>query len=61
MDPIMSIMRHVLPFCFLHVKPGTDCIGVPGPFEYTENALHAFLMKKKGSGQHLDMDLKKKR
>ncbi|CAI9615218.1 unnamed protein product, partial [Staurois parvus] len=41
---------------FLHAKPGTDCAGVPGPFEYMENALHAFLMMKKGSGQHLDME-----
>ncbi|CAI9591153.1 unnamed protein product, partial [Staurois parvus] len=55
MDPIMSIMRHVLPF-FPSSKPGSNCTGVLGPFEYMENALHAFLMMKKGSGQHFDME-----
>ncbi|CAI9591762.1 unnamed protein product, partial [Staurois parvus] len=51
MDPIMSIMQHVLPFF-----PGTDCTGVLGPFAYMENALHAFLMMKKSSGEHLDIE-----
>ncbi|CAI9608848.1 unnamed protein product, partial [Staurois parvus] len=45
---------------FLHAKPGTDCAGVPGPFKYLENALHAFWMMKKGSGQHRELEEEKK-
>ncbi|CAI9613938.1 unnamed protein product, partial [Staurois parvus] len=38
----------------------TSKYGVPGPFEYRENALHAFFMMKNGSGQHLEMEELKK-
>ncbi|CAI9565527.1 unnamed protein product, partial [Staurois parvus] len=34
--------------------------GVVGPFEYIENALHAFFMMKSGSGQFWELEELKK-